>query len=103
MASFYRIKTIFDYEVIVDKRDNLVVDSISSLEFSLVDFSYSKKKRVLEDVSFKIDNNMTLGIIGFILGPLILGITYAVIISVKKEIDLEKSKENEVDSAIDAD
>lgn len=64
MASFYRIKTIFDYEVIVDKRDNLVVDSISSLEFSLVDFSYSKKKRVLEDVSFKIDNNMTLGIIG---------------------------------------
>ena len=46
---------------------------------------------------------LTLGLIGFILGPLILGITYAVIISVKKEIDLEKSKENEVDSAIDAD
>ncbi len=37
---------------------------------------------------------LTLGLIGFILGPLILGITYAVIISVKKEIDLEKSKES---------
>lgn len=36
---------------------------------------------------------LALGIIGFILGPLILGITYAVITSVKKEIDLEKSKE----------
>ena len=46
---------------------------------------------------------LTLGLIGFILGPLILGITYAVIISVKKEFDLEKSKEIEVDSAIDAD
>ncbi len=41
---------------------------------------------------------LTLGLIGFILGPLILGITYAVIISVKKEIDLEKSKSSGVDS-----
>lgn len=64
MASFFRIKTIFDYEVVVDNRDNLVIDSVSSLEFSLVDFSYGKKKKVLEDVSFKIDSNMTLGIIG---------------------------------------
>ena len=64
MASFSRIKNIFDYEIIVDKRDNKEINSISSLEFSLVDFSYSKKKRILEDVSFKIDSNMTLGIIG---------------------------------------
>jgi len=64
VASFSRIKTLFDYEVIVDEREDIKITSITSLEFSLVDFAYSKNKRVLEDVSFKIDKNMTLGIIG---------------------------------------
>lgn len=64
MASFSRIRVLFDYNVSITKRENIEIDDISSIEFSLVDFEYSKKKKVLDDVSFKLDKDMTLGVLG---------------------------------------
>lgn len=64
LASFNRIKMIFEYKVNDEKRKNIDIDFISSLEFSKVNFAYKKNKKILDDVSFKVDEKMTLGIIG---------------------------------------
>lgn len=64
LASFYRIRNLFNYKIIVEDRENVVVEKISSLEFCCVDFSYHNNKKVLSDVSFKIESGTTLGIIG---------------------------------------
>ena len=63
VASFNRIKLLFDYEVVVEERENIEIDEVNSLEFKDVDFVYGKKS-VLEGISFNVKKNMTLGIIG---------------------------------------
>ena len=63
LASFSRIKTLFDYEVIVDEERREEVASIKSLEFSNVSFSY-RNNNVLSDIDFKVNQGTTLGIIG---------------------------------------
>lgn len=64
ISSFKRIKVLFDYETITDKRDNIMLESISSVEFLDVSFAYKNNKKVLENVSFSISSGKTLGIIG---------------------------------------
>lgn len=63
LSSFSRIKSLFEYEVSKESvRDNSI-DSISSLEFKDVSFSY-RNKNVLSNVSFCVNAGTTLGIIG---------------------------------------
>lgn len=63
LASFSRIKSLFEYEIINDDREDVSIDSILSLEFDSVSFSY-RNREVLSDINFNIKAGTTLGIIG---------------------------------------
>jgi len=63
LASFSRIKTLFEYKGIDDNKEETSLEFISSLEFNLVSFSYRNRK-VLDEISFSVNDGETLGIIG---------------------------------------
>ncbi|MCQ2431825.1 MAG: ABC transporter ATP-binding protein/permease [Clostridia bacterium] len=62
--SFVRVGEILDAEPEKDVPDAKECDPSGDIEFKNVSFSYDGENKVLDDISFKIKNGSTLGIIG---------------------------------------
>jgi ATP-binding cassette subfamily B multidrug efflux pump len=63
-ASSERIIEVLDTQNDIDKRGNIKIDISGSLEFKNVNFSYTDNEKVLNDISFKINQGEHIGIIG---------------------------------------
>ncbi|MGL5651190.1 MAG: ABC transporter ATP-binding protein [Paraclostridium sp.] len=63
-ASSERVIEVLDTRNDIDKRGNIRIDISGSLEFKNVNFSYIDNEKVLNDISFKINQGEHIGIIG---------------------------------------
>ena len=63
-ASSERVIDVLDTQNDIDKRGNIKIDISGSLEFKNVNFSYTDNEKVLNDISFKINQGEHIGIIG---------------------------------------
>lgn len=63
-ASSERVIEVLDTQNDIDKRGNIKIDISGSLEFKNVNFSYTENEKVLNDISFKINQGEHIGIIG---------------------------------------
>lgn len=63
-ASSERVIEVLDTQNDIDKRGNIKIDISGSLEFKNVNFSYTDNEKVLNDISFKINQGEHIGIIG---------------------------------------
>lgn len=63
-ASSERVIEVLDTQNDIDKRGNIKIDISGSLEFKNVKFSYTDNEKVLNDISFKINQGEHIGIIG---------------------------------------
>lgn len=63
-ASSERVIEVLDTQNDIDKKGNIKIDISGSLEFKNVNFSYTDNEKVLNDISFKINQGEHIGIIG---------------------------------------
>lgn len=63
-ASSERVIEVLDTQNDIDKRGNIKIDISGSLEFKNVNFSYTDNEKVLNNISFKINQGEHIGIIG---------------------------------------
>lgn len=63
-ASSERVIEVLDTQNDIDKRGNIKIDISGSLEFKNVNFSYTDNEKVLNEISFKINQGEHIGIIG---------------------------------------
>lgn len=63
-ASSERVIEVLDTRNDIDKRGNIKIDISGSLEFKNVNFSYIDNEKILNDISFKINQGEHIGIIG---------------------------------------
>lgn len=63
-ASSERVIEVLDTQNDIDKSGNIKIDISGSLEFKNVNFSYTDNEKVLNDISFKINQGEHIGIIG---------------------------------------
>lgn len=66
MALFNRIFEYFDMPITITNKENPIVldDSRGEIEFKNVEFSYDDSKKILNDISFKVEEGKSIAIVG---------------------------------------